>query len=292
MNANPLNLAGPAFLGLYVLVLVLTVLVAVYLRRHLGEPTDGEDDATPELDPYDVAYLAGKGQMAVNAALAKLVHQDLLTVSAGERKVTARGTLPAGAPLLERVIHTEAACELLGQSIKEVRSRAAVAIEPIDRRLQRLGLVVSDDKATAARVIPTLLVLAVAGFGALKVAVGLSRGKPVFFLVLFCVLTLLIAVAGFARRPHRTRRGDRVLKELQQEHAALAHAARHPDNLAEQDLALALGLFGLGVLSEGPLADLQKALTPPPGAGGDGGGCGGGCGGGGCGGGGCGGCGG
>jgi uncharacterized protein (TIGR04222 family) len=292
MNANPLHLAGPAFLGLYLTVLILTILVAVWLRRRLGEPTDCEEDAIPQLDPYEVAYLAGKAEGAANAAMTKLVHQGLLTVSAAERKVIAQGTLPAGAPLLERVIHAEA-CEQLGQTIKEVRSRAAVATDRIDQRLQKLGLVVSDDKAPAARVIPTLLVLAVAFFGALKIAVGLSRGKPVVFLVILCVLTVLIALAGFARRPHRTRRGGRLLAQLKQDHAALAHAGRHPNDLAEQDLALAMGLFGLVVLSEGPLADLKTALTPPPGSGGScGGGDGGGCGGGGCGGGGCGGCGG
>jgi hypothetical protein len=59
--------------------------------------------------------------------------------------------------------------------------------------------------------------------------------------------------------------------------------------------ALAIGLFGIGILAAGPLAEVHAMLPRATGKGGcstSTGGCGGGCGGGGCGGGGCGGCGG
>jgi uncharacterized protein (TIGR04222 family) len=297
VDPNPFELAGPEFLGLYVLFLVLTVVVATVLRRSLREPTNGEEEPPRPLDPYEVAYLAGKGPLAVNAALAKLVHLNLLTVSAAERKVTAQGTLPENAHPLEKVVHAEAHPEL-GQSIKDVRQRTEEVLEEIDQRLKDWGLVVSDGKSVVARLAPTLLVLGVAIFGGIKLLVGLSRGKPVGFLVVLCIVTVLIALIGFARRPHRSGRGDRLLTRLKREHAALQHAARVPaPDLAAEDLTLALGLFGLSVLMGGPLNDLRTALTPPPGSAsgcGGGGTCGGGggCGGGGCGGGGCGGCGG
>jgi uncharacterized protein (TIGR04222 family) len=187
-----------------------------------------------------------------------------------------------------------------GQPIGEVRQEADRTLQWIDKRLKEMGLLVADGQARLVRLVPTLLVLGVAVFGIIKIGVGLSRGKPVAFLVVLCVATVLIALIGFARGVHRTVRGDRVLTRLKQENAALEHTARRkPSELAGDDLALAMGLFGIGILAYGPLAPLGTALRPPAGTGGcgAGGGCGGGCGGGGgggggCGGGGCGGCGG
>ena len=93
-----------------------------------------------------------------------------------------------------------------------------------------------------------------------------------------------------------------MLKELKSAKSSLLPAdgqIRH--DLAGRELALALGLFGVGILATGHLTNLHTALRPTKGDAGSGwggsywgcgGGCGGGGGGGGCGGGGCGGCGG
>ena len=120
------------------------------LRRSLREPTHGEEEEPRHLDPYEVAYLAGKGQLAVNTALAKLVHQNSLTVTAAAPSVVAQGTLSDDAHALEKVLHAEAHPDL-GRTIKDVRQRAEGVTERIADRLKKWGLVVSDDKARVAR---------------------------------------------------------------------------------------------------------------------------------------------
>ena len=82
------------------------------------------------------------------------------------------------------------------------------------------------------------------------------------------------------------------LERMKAENAALRAEVEgnRGGELVSADLVLALGLFGIGVLEAGPLAELHAALKPRAesggggGCGGDEGGCGGGCGG-------CGGCG-
>lgn len=91
----------------------------------------------------------------------------------------------------------------------------------------------------------------------------------------------------------RTRRGQYALRHLRQTNAALrSSAVAAAATLAGADLALAVGLWGAGVLTGSPLDSLRMALRPSTASGSDGSGgsgscgssggssCGGGCGGG------------
>jgi hypothetical protein len=133
------------------------------------------------------------------------------------------------------------------------------------------------------------------------VFVGLSRNRPVEFLLIACVVSVIIAWLAFGRRIPRTRRGEQFLADLRSAHSAIR---RRPVALEGDSLALGVGLFGTSLLYGTVHAPLARTLHPPKmraSDGSSGGGCGahscgggggGGCGGGGCGGGGCGGCGG
>lgn len=295
---NPFDLRGPEFLSLYTVLLVIAVAAAALLRRTLRLPNDEPPREALDLSPYETAYLAGGEELAVNAAIARLVQAKVLAVNPAERKLTRCGDEPPpDAAELERAVFS-AVIAKTGETIATVRAHAARALTPIRRRLQDLGLLVPEDRSGTARLVPVLIVLGVALVGGIKILVGLAREKPVFFLVMLCALTVVVALAGFAWPVHRSRRGDRALERLREANAALEYSgSRHADDLAGDDLVLALGLFGMGALAGGPLAELRTALKPPPKAGGGGGGCGSGCGGGGggggcgsgCGGGGCGG---
>jgi hypothetical protein len=134
--------------------------------------------------------------------------------------------------------------------------------------------------------------------GITKLAIGVQRDKPVGFLIAILAgagLTTLV----FLWPPFRSRRGDLLLAKLRQEKKELqASVQDHPEEMAGADLSLALGLFGVGVLTHTSMLGLRDGLAPQRraadgggGSDGGGGGCGDG-GGGGCGGGGGGGCGG
>jgi uncharacterized protein (TIGR04222 family) len=294
---SPFDLKGPAFLELYAVVFFAAVAVAALLRWALRTPEPDPWQEPPDLGPYEVAYLGGGQRLALNAALARLVHRGVLTVSHSYTYLSVREKLPAGAdPLEQRLCGDLPVGE--SRTVAEFQARAASYPTRIKKRLLEHGLLVSEGQGAVARWLPLALVLAVAVFGLVKVVVGLERHKPAGFLVAACVGTALVAMIGFGRPVLRSRRGDRVLAELKRKHAALeATAQRRPAGLSDADMILAVGLFGVGILTVGPLADLRATLRPPTGSGGgcgsgcgSGGGCGGG--GGGCGGGGCGGCGG
>jgi len=287
---NPFDLPGPEFLGLYAVLFVAAVTVAVFLRWYLRLPSDELPRDGIELTAYEVAYLAGGDVLAVNAAMARLVREKSVTVDVANRKLVHDEELPADASPLEREIY--AASWGSGETIANVRPRAAGALAAIRAKLQELELLVPEDKSLTARLIPLFVVLSVVMLGIIKIFVGVSRGKPVTFLVMFCIVSAIVAFAGFVRPVHRSRRGDRALDLLKDENAALAYTgSRRAEDLTSADLVLSVGLFGLGVLAGSELAELQTALKPPANSTGCGGGCGGGgCGG--CGGGGCGGCGG
>jgi uncharacterized protein (TIGR04222 family) len=297
---NPFDLRGPEFLGFYFVVFLLGLIAAFILRWWLRTPGDAPRPELLDLSPYEVAYLKGGPAAAIDAALVRLIHRNILAIDASERRLTIKSKLPTGATHLEQVLYG-AAGENSGALAGTVRRKASTTAEKLRARLERFGLLVTQERALLARLLPGLVVWLVALIGLIKIFVGMSRNRPVGFLVLLVIVTVMVGIAFLAKKPLRSRRGDRALSRLQVGNAALRYSAgRHVSRLADDDLLMALGLFGTGVLAGGPLASLPAALRPPPAKSGGwssgsscgscgssscgGGGCGGGCGGGGCGG--------
>ncbi len=172
--------------------------------------------------------------------------------------------------------------ELRLESLNALVSRGP-AVTACRTRLRGAGLVPTRAQAHACRqaLIPLLLLAAI---GIIRAAVGASRGKPVALLCVELIVTA-VAVLVLAQRPAITRRGK----------AALSTARRDSVDLRSGGVpgqrALALALFGTGVLWDtDPALASQLGLARPSGntSGGDassgsgcggGGGCGGGCGG-------------
>jgi uncharacterized protein (TIGR04222 family) len=298
---NPFDLPGPQFLALYAAMVLAGVVLAFIVRRKSRTPShDLLED--PRLNPYEVAHLAGGAPATVNAALARLVNVKALDLDdKGASLHRGGGEYKPVHPLESAILGTA------GEAfkVKEVREAAALEVGHIRKRLEDLDLEMNDEKRRTAGCLPALVLLFIVVLGIVKIAVGVSRNKPIEFLGIEVGVLALAAVLIFAIRPKRTIRGDRYLERLRLRHAALkTTAGAAPATLQGDDLSMAVGLFGVGVLAGGPMMSLQRALTPPANAGGwggDAGGCGGGgggadgggggCGGGG-GGGGCGGCGG
>lgn len=288
---NPFDLTGPQFLGFYIVLAITVIVVATMLRSALRLPDDEPTADMLQLDPYAIAYLAGDADLAVNAAIACLVQRDLVKVDAGTRKLSHTGQTPAKLRSMENYVYQGIGS---GKTVQEVRDVVAKRCNEIGARLQQTELVCNDARATVGRLLPTLLVLAVAGLGVVRITIGVAHGRNVGYLVVLTIVTVIVGLVGFARRPHRSKRGDRALDQLKEDNSALeATAAQRADALAGEDFALAVGLFGMGVLAGTPLASLRTALLPPPSTSGGsscssssscGSSCGGGCGGGGCGG--------
>jgi hypothetical protein len=133
--------------------------------------------------------------------------------------------------------------------------------------------------------VPVVLGLAKAGY-------GFENHRPIGWLVLSLLGTVVLGLWAFLRPLRYTGRGEGTLARLKKLHPVQSEEPA----ISDPALTWAIALFGLQTLSTGSSAPLKSALHPEPlvlAAGSGGGGCGGGCGGGdGGGGGGCGGCGG
>lgn len=292
---SPFDLDGPHFLILYAILFVVASGMAYWLKLALRGPA--ECGPTEPLDAYDVACLVGGSRQAIHAAAASLAQQGAIEV---RREATKRlGIVPTGeqhcfvacqppprdAAPLELAIYRAAADS--GCTMRRLERAVSDEAAKLARRLEQYGLILPVDAAARARWGPATIMFALAAFGTVKILIGLSRHRPVLFLVAGVLATIGVAIY-FLTRSRRTRAGDAALDRLKRVHASL-HRSDY-SGVAAHDLALAVALFGPAVLSGGPLDELRNALgASPPRQ--NGGGCGSGCGGGGCGGG-CGGCGG
>ncbi len=291
---NPFDLRGPDFLTLY-LCLIGCALVVATVVRYVARRQPVDSFRSPrELDPYEVAYLAGGPRRAINTAVTSLVQAGQLTVaSLTPLRLSRAEDVAAGTSPLEEAVFWKFRPDRDGDAGTKAHRGGRQSCAALRDSLREDGLVVSHSRNLVGIGVPLVVMLAVLLFGAAKVAIGLDRGRPIGFLVVLCIGNAVVTLAGFARRLLRTPEGDRTLAQLEREHLKLRdEVTAKVDVASRESFALAVGLYGLGILSATPLSAFATAMGPQvTGSGGCGSGCGGGgCGGGGCGGG-CGGCG-
>jgi uncharacterized protein (TIGR04222 family) len=305
---NPLEWKGPDFLAFYIACVVIAAVMALLVRLLFApeESPVAAEQHSPR-DPYAVACLAGGPERAIHAAFAALVksgglvlreiESPLLGVLTHRTALIEQGAPPEpAAPPLERALYAAAAVPT--STIDPlVRAGRPVAHE-IDAQLVAQGLKAPAWPPPLRCLIAGALMAAPLGLGIAKIVIGISRDKPVGFLIVACVITAILALLFLLARDRLTSRGKSAIKHLEKQFGG---TGPKPDvvTLSPADLALGVGLFGAAYLAASPLANVyamlprEAASSSSGGCSGGGGGCGGGgCGGGGCGGGGCGGCGG
>lgn len=298
-GVNVLDWRGPDFLAFYILFFPVCLALALGVRWMSRIPLAANQHGLPELDGYALAYLNGGEMLTVNTAIANLVNQNSIRVDKNKGRLTSVSPQEKLRHPLERVIY-EAADWKDGRPVAHIRSLAAPATTAIAEDLKQRGLVLTDAARRMAVLIPLLVAAAGIAVGVIKIAVGLSRDKPVSYLVALCIIFSIISLLTLLRRPLRSRYGDKVLRELQENHAGPRQFGKQTAGVSMADFATMMGLFGFGALAGTELETLRRSLQPPSNSsggwsscgsscGGGGGSCGGG---GGCGGGGCGGCGG
>lgn len=290
---NPLDWSGEEFLLAYVPYVVLLLLMAKVWRSTLNQPSEEPLSTELKLDAYQVAVLQHR-ESAVTAAVAALAHAGALRLEHGVLEAVRKP--PANAVPFERAVHAELAAPV--REVSKLHETVDRELDGLEEGLRQRGFLMKPEVAKRYRQYPmTLYFGAALGLGVMKLVVGLSRGRPVGFLVM---LLLLGAVLGFwvlGSAPRRTRRGDKALAKLREDNAALRTTAAADGawgTMSSGSVALAVALFGTGLLAASGMVDLRDYLVPPGRGGGSvdvdasdegdsggdgGGGCGGGCGG-------------
>lgn len=292
---NVFDLPGPEFLKLYVTLFAGAIGLLILLRYVLRGPFDEPLPGSQNLSSLAAAYLARGRRGTVDAAITSLAHRGAIKLKMdGVRPRVTATAQPIEPNAVETSVWAAVAKEKGGLLLGPARRAGADAAERAAEPLERLGLVLADGGRTLVRMIPPVPLMICLAIGGQKILFGVSRDKPVGFLVAACIITLFTLIYAVANSPHRTRRGDKLLALLRKRHASMeVTSLKH---MGPDEATLAFGLFGAAVLM-GADQDLYRAMRHDRGTGSSCGSssCGSsGCGGGGSdgGGGGCGGCGG
>lgn len=261
---NPMNFTGPEFLTFYISLVVMGIALAAWLRFSLCLVSTNTKQQ-PDLNTYEIAFLAGGNHRLIMAAITSLVKQGYVEVLK-EGKLVVTGKIDAIADPVEKAV----AQDILATdgAIEQVFQKSTGMKDSIRSRLEQLGLFPSDAQAFKAQIYPSLIVVILLGIGLYKMAVGISRDKPVG-LLLICIFGLLVLAARFFVKPQRSRYGEIIFDDLTNRLQHLKTA-----NSSDSELVLAVALFGATVLmADMALADLYQMLTPTAVAssGGDGG---------------------
>jgi uncharacterized protein (TIGR04222 family) len=296
---NTWGISGPQFLVLYAALFAVTLVGVVLARRRVLASGDRAAVAA-HLDPYQAAYLNGGGDLAVLNAASNLLRRGSLANAGRRRGQQARlvaGAAPdAAAHPVEWALYQQVAATP-NRRLKDLQGALtqAPALAALGERLRLDGLAPTPEQRARYRRMG-LWFAPLLALGVARLVAGTANGRPVGFLVLFLLVTVVVAAALVLRAPDATELGRRTLERLRAEHPRPAVGA------SPAELSMGTALFGAGALwaADTDIAIMQRIPRERGafaggyggdggGFGGGGGGDGGGGGGGGCGGGGCGG---
>jgi uncharacterized protein (TIGR04222 family) len=315
---NPLTqVTGPEFLGLFAILIVAVALICWYRRRSRDSSMELPLLQPPaKVDPYEIAYLRAGGNELARVLIVGLMERKYLQITTPESKWWKM--FPQGQRIEQAPDHPDLAdltpIELAAfewfdyaRSPEQVfQTRAGLIDLPselsshtvkYEQNLRAQRLLTSEELRDQARWNVSLGIAVVALIGLTRMFIGISRHRPVGFLILMGIAgAFVIAKSGLPGR--LSRRGKAYLQSTKTTWSWLKSSPESQD----WSPSLAAGVFGVAVLAGtdmSPVSEMFKRSSSSyypggdssGGCGGATGGCGGGGGGGGCGGG-CGGCGG
>ncbi|WP_434385249.1 TIGR04222 domain-containing membrane protein [Melittangium boletus] len=271
---NPLDWSGPEFLDAYVPLLCVCFVGAWVWKHALNLPSETPTRRELEaLSPGEVAALEGPA-MALGAGVAALVQKNTLRLD--DEGLSVAGRLSGRATALDRAIVR--AVDGHNRSLGTVRTQVAPELRALEDDLREQGLMRPPAQDLAYTYYPWLAFLVVLGLGGVKVGVGVSRDRPVGYLLAVLGLGFVVGLTLCLKNARLTRRGAGAQARLRELHAPLRHAGQRADGNAQQlsadHVALAVALFGVGALSTLHYAPLRGYLMPisPMSGGGSGGG--------------------
>lgn len=296
---SPLDLKAEPFLALYAALATAALVAGIVLRQAFvpeGDPAVDPGD----VEPLEVALLADDGRFrfaATGLALLTGAPAPTATPSGGAAAapLALASAPPPGASRLLADLHARLAALGACTPIEALKAAVDTAREEAEPWLVERGLLVGPWWSTSRPWIILTPLFATLGLGLAKICVGISRGKPVGFLVLGSIVLAVVGFLLLARNPRRTRRGDAVVRAAWARFRSSGAQDAWRANKTADLLPLAVALLGTTTLAGTAHAFIDKAVNAlRPGSngggcdtGGDGGGGDGGCGGcGGCGGGG------
>jgi uncharacterized protein (TIGR04222 family) len=236
LPVNVLDWTADPFLLLYASLMLAGIAALFIGRRRMRARVAAHGG---ELSVWETACLAAGPERAVDAAIADLLQRRAIVLEPdGQRlRLTAEpATLPEPLSVVARRVG-------LRGNIDAVIKDSLPWLDGPLRALVTRGLLLAPADAAKAALQPVLPLALVLLLGLAKIAVGLSRDKPIGILAFLCAVTGAIVLITAFKRPQRTRAGDALLRELNERYARIARAPR------DSELALAVALVGTAALA-------------------------------------------
>ncbi len=191
---NPFDWNGPLFLSFYAGMFCLVAILGFVIRKMMWPE---EPEVSDVLSYDEIACLKGNSKLAINAAIARLMATNTINAQyvGSSHLFNVIGNLPSDATRLEEAIY-DSIQRRTATTLEQVQLDSAPVAEGIEVSLLKRGLIApTSDYAMAARFIPFGLTVCLGLFGFVKVLVGISRDKPIGFLMggLFATTALAFA---------------------------------------------------------------------------------------------------
>ncbi len=312
------QIPGPVFLLYFALFSGAVIFLTWLLIRSAGRYSEPD---SRELDMYDLAILRGREPAVIETAIFHLWHKGLIDIKTeGKQHKSTIKQKKTGATIddpVQRAIYTSAKNNLRYSELTDEswKKKIQSILKTKYENLQERGLIPGESDKKRNVIIIVLSIILVYGIGFLKMGLGISRDKPVVFLVILLIVLFFVFRRLFFKKStnRNTIQGRKFFKKMQKklDWVKSEKVNMYKANSLSTDWLLGIALFGLidmntplatseigyyaasnAAMYGGCSGDSYRSGGCSDGGGGcsDGGGGGGGCGGGGCGG--CGGCGG
>lgn len=255
---------GPQFLAFYIVAYVATIAWTLHLGKARMKRFNRPGPHIDLEDPFEVAYLTGGSQRAVKLAVGRLIHSGLISWSKrwfGDRLVATHLTSTTMLHALEMTILTQALGHgERGMPIGEVQQRCAPILHSMAVRLAVAGLRPTEVelKNSALSCLWPLPLLLLIGF--IKLFIGISRHRPIGFLMIAMAITFIsifiMAAIVTTRSGRLTASGKQMIEKLR---------ARHPmgeSRIAGTDLNVwSFGLALAGTCAMTGIPGIDDAYT-------------------------------
>lgn len=260
---NPLDLSGPSFLMLYVVGWA-GLAIAAYLVRKIAQSSDSAPTRAEmaNLHPYEMAYLMRGPEGAVQSSVAALVASRYLVAYPNGLQSVALDprSLTYFHPLDQGVLHQ---CIALRTPVG-LSTVLRGTLDQIRDSLQARGLLLVEGTSKGWRRLILACGVGLILFGGMKVVVGISRQRPVGFLIVLIAISVVVLVKLAKPWPRWTSKGEQAKRDLVTNHGGLYNPSRP---ISPVEVAMAAGIFGIGALGLALGESALPALFPlTPGA--------------------------
>ena len=211
---------GPDFLTLYAVAFFVALVWSIRRRFQANEKFALDGASVTEVsDPYEMAFLAGGTPRCSQVAVVRLLQcgcvEWVRSKILRESRLVAVSQAKAEFNEIERTVYSSIAGNgAKGMPLASVPQLVATRVSGIESKLAKLGLRPTSSEEGSRGCFIALPMLLLVAVGLVKVAVGVSRDKPVLFLCIMIGVTLLATACVAAARKKLTPEGEKVLAHL------------------------------------------------------------------------------